>query len=226
MGLFNRISTIVKGSINDIVDKVEDPETMVNQMVRDMETAIGDMKAHTASAIATVKLTERKLGKLNAEQEQWQRNAEEAIKAGNEELARKALARRKGIDTTAEIISTQLEESKRIVEKLKSEYQVLEGNLVEAKAKRDNLIAQKRAAETKKKLYDASNQLSATAGKVASGLDTFEGFSKFEEKIARQTAEVEAREEMDETSLESEFAELTKKSDLDDELAALKAKLG
>ena len=93
MSILQRIQSILVGNINELLDKVEDPETAVNQMIRDMEEAMSEMRNNTASAIATAKMTEKKLEKAGKEQRLWQQNAETALRSGDEELAKKALLR-------------------------------------------------------------------------------------------------------------------------------------
>jgi len=228
MGVLKRIKSIVTGSINEMIDKVEDPETIVNQMIRDMEQAMTEMKTNTASAIATVKITEKKLDKAYNDQSLWQENAETAVKSGDDELAKKAIIKRKNIDDTIDILRDQLNDAEVISRKMKTELELLEEKLGEAKIKRDNLLTKRRAAETQLKLNETAEIVNSKMESLAASdsvLEGFEGFTRFEEKIERQMAEVEAREEMTGANLEIEFRKMKQDSELEKELSALKSKL-
>ncbi|MFC1856623.1 PspA/IM30 family protein [Thermodesulfobacteriota bacterium] len=229
MSILKRIQSILAGNINDLLDKVEDPETAVNQMIRDMEEAMSEMRNNTASAIATAKMTEKKLVKAGKEQQLWQQNAETALKSGDEKLAKKALLKRKTVDNSIEILEGQLEDARNIAEKMKEELKFLEAKLSEAKIKRDNLVNQQRAAETKQKLYDAADKVNRQLDSFTAAekvLEGFEGFARFEEKIEKQMAEIEAREELSDDSLDREFQKMERDRELEAELAALKEKIG
>ena len=228
MSILKRIQSILAGNINDLLDKVEDPETAVNQMIRDMEEAMSEMRKNTASAIATAKMTEKKLAKAGKEQQLWQQNAETALKSGDEELAKKAILKRKTVDNSIEILEGQLEDARNIAEKLKEELKFLEAKLSEARIKRDNLVNKQRAAETKQKLYDAADKVSRQLDSFTAAekvLEGFEGFARFEEKIEKQMAEIEAREELSDDSLDREFHKMERDRELEAELAALKEKI-
>ncbi len=229
MGIIKRMQNIVTGSIHDMLDKVEDPEAAVNQMIRDMEQALSELKENTASAIATAKMTEKKLEKTTEDQRLWQENAETALQSGDEELAKKALLKRKAIDESIVILNGQLEDAHAISEKLKNDFKFLENKLKEAKVKRDNLVTKKRAAETKQKLHNASEKINGKMDRLAAAaidFDGFEGFSRFEEKIERQMAEVDALEELSSKLLNREFENMKNDRDLEEALAALKEKIG
>lgn len=229
MSMLKRVKTMVTGSINDILDKLEDPETAVNQMVRDIEQAISEMRTNTASAMGTVTMTEKKLKQTIHEQKLWQENAETAIKSGDEELAKKAIIKRKAVDETVKILENQLVDAKAISEKMKTELKYLEIKLNEAKIKKDSLVSKKRVSDTKKKLFESAQNLKNKMEDLASAgsqFEGFEGFGRFEEKIEKQMAEVEAREELTGDSLEREFQKMKRDKELEEELNALKAKVG
>ena len=136
---------------------------------------------------------------------------------------------RKTIDESMEILKGQLEDAHNIAEKLKEELKFLEEKLREAKIKRDNLVTKQRAAETKQKLYDAADKVSRQLDSFTAAekvLEGFEGFAKFEEKIEKQMAEIEAREELSDDSLDREFQKMERDRELEAELAALKEKIG
>ena len=229
MGFIKRIQKLVGASINDLLEKAENPEAMLNQMVRDLERSVGEMRKNTASAIATARLTEKKLDRANGERDVWQEYAENAVKEGNDDLAKKALLRRRTIEDNILILSNQLVDAKHLGDKMTEELKLVEGKLQESKLKRDNLVMKKRTAETMQKLYEDSSRfdslLENALGTVNIVLDGYEGFGRFEEKIERQMAELEARDALRDENLEKEFHRMKRDRDLDNELSALKKKV-
>jgi len=229
MRMLKRIKEIFEANINELLDKVEDPETTINQMIRDMDQAVAEMKSNTASAIATIKMTEKRLQKMKGEQRLWQENAETALRTQDEELAKRALLKKRSIEDAIAMLTIQLHEAQVLAEKMKQELKTLEAKYMEAKIKRDNLISKKRVAETRKKHYDAMGKMNQQMEKLTAAeidLAGFQGFAGFEEKIEKQMAEIDAREELSGDSLEQEFQKMKQDKLLQEELAALKQKMG
>jgi len=227
--MLKRIKEIFEANINELLDKVEDPETTINQMIRDMDQAVAEMKSNTASAIATIKMTEKRLQKMKGEQRLWQENAETALRTQDEELAKRALLKKRSIEDAIAMLTIQLHEAQVLAEKMKQELKTLEAKYMEAKIKRDNLISKKRVAETRKKHYDAMGKMNQQMEKLTAAeidLAGFQGFAGFEEKIEKQMAEIDAREELSGDSLEQEFQKMKQDKLLQEELAALKQKMG
>ena len=230
MGIFKRIKDIVTANINDLLDKFEDPENMIDQMIKEMEDSILELRKQTASAIAGSKMTAKKLSESEKEEAKWLNNAELAINDGKDDLARKALARKREISNHLEVLKKQLADEDNMIENMKSDLHLVEEKVQEARRKRETLLMKKRAAETKQKMIESSEKArSAFDGSSSSIINGFDSFAKYEEKIERELAEVEARAEMSgdrkDADLEAEFSHLQSDTDVEDELAALKKKM-
>ena len=231
MGIFKRIKDIVTANINELLDKIEDPEQMIDQMIREMEESILELRKQTASAIASAKLTAKKVGEHEKEVAKWLENAELAIGEGKDDLARKALARKREVSDHLETLLKQLADENEMIAKMKGDLHMVEEKVQQARRKRETLIMKKRAAETKKKMIESKEKAAAAFdGSANSIINGFDSFTKYEEKIERELAEVEARaqlnQELKESDLESEFAQFHVDSEVEDELAAMKKKLG
>ena len=230
MGIFKRLKDIVTANINEMLDKIEDPEHAIDQMIKEMEESILELRKQTAAAIASSKINGRKLEDTKLEEAKWQKNAELAIVEGEDELARKALMKKREFADLIEQQTKQLADEENIIEKMKSDLHQVEDKVQEARRKREVLLMKKRAADSKKKMIESSEKAQAAFdGSASSIINGFDSFSKYEQKIDKELAEMEAREELNSEgkskSLEQEFAHLQKNDEVDDELAKLKKKL-
>ncbi len=222
MGIFSRLAQLIKSNINDLISKSEDPEKMLNQVVLDMNNQLVEAKKQVAASIAD----EKRLAK-QAEQElsnaaEWERRAMMALRAGNEELAKEALTRKKEHDTLAQTFKDQWAKQKAAVEKLKQALRMLNDKIEEAKRKKNVLIARKKRAEAQKAIQETMSGLKDQSA--------FETFDRMSQKIDQIEAEAEAGEELAEEYtgdvLASQFSKLEKTAGADEELAALKRKMG
>ena len=224
MSLFKRIQKIISANINELLDGVEDPETTIRQMIRDMERGISEMRKHTASVIGSQKMAEKKLRKTLEEERHWLGNAEAAVRAGKDDLAMKALQKKKSAEEKISTLHQQIEDETALVGQLKKELAHLEDKIQEVRIKRDTLFAKKRAVATQQKLVKSSEILSGSAGKIINGFD------RFENETEKMSAEVEAEEELEKLlkseKIEETFSKMKMEKDLEDELEALKKKLG
>ena len=109
MGLFDRVSRVVKANLNAIVSGAEDPEKILNQTIEDMREDLVELRQATAKAIASEKNMERKYQQADERVREWQRKAQTALKHGEEGLARQALVRKKSFEETATSIKQQLD---------------------------------------------------------------------------------------------------------------------
>jgi phage shock protein A len=230
MGIFKRIKDIISANINDLLDKFEDPENMIDQMIKEMEESILELRKQTASSIAASKMTEKKLGETEKDLAKWMKNAELAVTEGQDDLARKALARKREIASHLEGLKKQLADEESMIGQMKSDLHLVEEKVQEARRKRETLLMKKRAADTKKKMLESRESArSAFDGSASSIINGFDSFDKYESKIERELAEVEARADLDndlkEADLENQFSHLQVDTDVEDELAAMKAKM-
>lgn len=221
MGILDRISTVLKANINDLIDKAEDPEKMLKQLMLDMEKDLIEVRKEVALAIQTEKRLYQQYMQNEAQAKGWEEKATLALKSGREDLAREALQRRNTYQQTALGFQSQWETQSKNVEMLKNQLAQLESKMNEARIKKDLLIARSRQAK-------AQQQIAKTMGKIGQSR-ALSAFSRLEEKVMEQEALASAYGDMNllgpGASIEDEFAKLSASSSVDDDLAALKAKL-
>ena len=229
MNIFKRIGNIISSKIDDLIDGYEDPEVALDALIQEMEQGIAELRTNTASCIAQKKLTEKKLATAEAEVKKWHANAVAALGKDNEELARKALERKKTNEDERLALVAQLDEESALVDKIKSQLHQVEDKIQEARKKRDTLLIKKRAADARKKMAETSQALdTGFTSSTSSVLNGFKDFKKYEDKIDRDVAMSEAMMEVNKVTvddLEEQFKELQVDDEIDDELAALKASL-
>ncbi|MEN9222886.1 MAG: PspA/IM30 family protein [Thermostichus sp. BF3_bins_97] len=216
MGLFDRVSRIIRSNINALVSSAEDPEKILNQTIQDMSEDHYQMRQAVAQAIASQKRMERQYEQAAQSVNEWQSRAELALRNNNEALAREALVRKKTFAETAQSMKRQLDEQTKQVEILRTNMTKLESKISEAKTKKDMLIARARSAK-------ASQQINEVIGRVNT-TNAFSAFERMEEKVNSLEAQSAAVAELAVDNLEDQFAALEAGgSDVDHELLMLKA---
>ena len=215
MGLFDRVVRVIRATANDLIGAEDDPEKQLQKVVTDMEEDLISLRQSVAQAIATQKRTERQASQAESVAEEWYRRAELALREGGDALAKDALTRRKTYLETANALKDQLSQQAGVVAQLKENMRKLEGKLTEAKAKKDMYIARARSAKASQQLNE---MLSGTGTSRAA-------FDRMGERVADMEAQAEAIAELSNSSLDDQFAALENGSDIDRELAAMKAKL-
>lgn len=217
MGLLDRISRVVRANLNDVVSKAEDPEKILEQALIDMQEDLVQLRQAVASAIATQKRVEQQYNASQTEVNNWQQRAQLALQKGNEELAREALVRKKTHQDTATALKTQLDTQSNQVDILKKQLVALESKISEAKTKKDMLKARMSAAKASEKIASMTSSINTNSATAA--------FERMEEKVLTAEAKSAGVMEIAGDSLESQFAALEGGSDVDAELAALKANM-
>jgi phage shock protein A len=222
MGIFSRLAQLIKSNLNDLISKSEDPEKMLNQVVLDMSSQLTEAKKQVAASIADEKRLAKQFEQEVANSGEWERRAMMALRAGNEELAKEALARKKEHDQLAATFKDQWAKQKAAVEQLKKALRMLNDKIEEAKRKKNVLIARKKRAEAQKAIQETMSGLRDQSA--------FETFDRMAGKIDQLEAEAEAASEIQEEytgdSLTSLFANLEKTAGADEDLLALKRKMG
>jgi phage shock protein A len=217
MGLFDRVSRVVRANLNAAVSSAEDPEKILDQALIDMQEDLVQLRQAVASAIASQKRMQQQYNQAQAEANNWQQRAQLALQKGDENLAREALNRRKVQTETATALKTQLDQQSATVDTLKRNLIALEGKISEAKTKKDMLKARASAAK-------ANEQLQNTVGRL--GTSTAMGaFERMEEKVLQMEARSQAAAELSGSTLEEQFRQLESGTDVDAELEAMKAQL-
>lgn len=217
---FKRVKTVVSSELNAMLDKAEDPVKMLDQFMRDMAEDIREVESAVAKQIANEKMLKRKMDDAKALVEKRQSQAEQAILAGNDDLARRALEDKKQHESTATTLTESWERAKQDSDVLKSKLDEMKKEYQEMSLKKDALKARAESAKTRTKI----NRAMSNIGNDQSS----QGFSRMEEKVLRYEAEADTSEELsfESRSLDDEFKELNKNSEVDDELAKLKEKMG
>ena len=227
MSIFSRIFKVGQAAANKVVDKMENPELMLDQAIRDKEKQIAEARKSIQSCIATERQAKALLEKERSEQLQWEQKAEMALRAGKEDLAVKALERSSEHESKVGPLQSQWESQAAAVGELKKELTSMNDQLAEYKRNKDFIIAQSKAAKVKKDIYEAKARISG-GRKSADDL-----MARMKAKAERQSLEADAAKELANdadgvSSLEKEFEALgdtTASSQVNDKLAALKAKM-
>jgi phage shock protein A len=218
MGILDRVSTLLRANVNDLIDRAEDPEKVVRQLIIDMNNQLMQVKTQVAASIADEKMLYQRYQDNQSKANDWQQRAELAVERGQDDLAREALGRRAAFAQTADGFKTQYDQQAVQVEQLKDALHQLEAKIQDASTKQDLLIARARRAKAETKIRT-----------TLSGLDqssALSSFARIEEKVAMQEARAQALGELDSDSTESRFLMMEQESDVDRQLAALKEKKG
>ncbi len=218
MALMERVSTLIRANLNDLVDKAEEPEKMIKQVILDMHNQLLQVKTQVAIALADEHLLEKK-NKENQEKEaEWIRKAELAVDKKQDDLARAAIERSLSYRSLAENFAQQVADQAVQVENLKSALRKLEQKLAEAQAKSDLLIAQHRRSRALNKAGDARMAIGNATGAAA--------FDRMKSKVQRNEALSQAKAELTGDTMEDRLASLEKQDQVERLLADLKSKRG
>ncbi len=218
MALLERVSTLVRANLNDLIDKAEEPEKMIKQVILDMQNQLLQVKTQVAIAIADQHLLEKKR-KENADKvTEWMRKAELAVDKKEDDLARASLQRVESYRDLSESFTQQVSDQKAQVENLKSALRKLDQKLAEAEAKADVLMAQQRRARAVSKASDARMAM-GDSSKAAT-------FDRMKRKVAHSEAVSEAKSEIAGSDINDRLAALEKEDRIEQLLAELKQKRG
>ncbi|MDR6984585.1 MULTISPECIES: phage shock protein PspA [Rheinheimera] len=216
MGIFSRFSDIVNSNINALLDKAEDPEKMVRLIIQEMEDTLVEVRSSSAKTIAEKKELQRVVNRLQEEVADWQAKAELALSKEREDLARSALIERQKAADQANAVAADITNLDEHISKLQDEVAQLQEKLADAKARQKSMLMRQKTVASRlevKKTLD-SNRIN----------DAMYKFERYEQKIDTLEAQVEAYD-LGKKTLKDEFAELAAQDKIDNELAALKAKV-
>ena len=218
MALLERVATLVRANLNDLIDKAEEPEKMIKQVILDMQNQLLQVKTQVAIAIADQHLLGKKQ-KENADKiAEWMRKAELAVDKKEDDLARASLLRVESYRELTENFAQQVNDQKAQVENLKAALRQLEQKLAEAEAKADVLIAQQRRARAISRASDA--RIASGDGSKAAA------FNRMKRKVAHSEAVSQAKSEIAADNIEDRLAALEKQDRIEQLLAELKTKRG
>ena len=222
MGIINRVSTLLRANLNDLISRSEDPEKILNQLILDMKEQLIQAKKQVAVSIADEKRLKKQLDNELNKAREWEKKAMMAIRAGRDDLAREALARKSEHDNLSAEFQGQWEAQKNAADKLRDSLRQLNSKIEEATRKKNLLIARKKRAEAQKTIQQTMSGMSDTSA--------FDAFDRMQGKIEQMEAEAEASAELAESmtgdDLSAQFDALESDHGADEALAALKAKMG
>jgi phage shock protein A len=216
MALLERVSTLVRANINDLIDKAEEPEKMIKQVILDMQNQLLQVKTQVAIAIADQHLLEKRQKENEEKTTEWMRKAELAVGKKEDDLARAALHRVESYREMAGSFSQQVSDQKAQVENLKTALRQLEQKLAEAMGKADLLIAQQRRARAVGKAHDARTAIGDHSKAAA--------FDRMKNKVARNEAVSQAKSELGAEDIEGRLTAIEKEDRIEQLLAEMKAR--
>ena len=225
MGIFKKISAVIKSNINDLISRAEKPEKMLNQIILDMRDQLANAKREVAAAIADERRLKAQIEQEVSQQRDWQHRAILAVKEDRDDLAKQALLRQGDYAERAGALQKEWEAQESQTEKLKGSLRQLNDKIEEAKQKRDLLISKQKRIRAQRRINETMSDLSDTSA--------FEAFNrmadKVEEEERRSVAQAEVNAELGGDALESEFLRLEEGPagvNLEDQLLALKVEMG
>jgi phage shock protein A len=219
MAIFSRLTDLLKSNINDLIDRAEDPEKMVKQIIIDMEEQLQNAVQGLGSVMASEREMLKKLKEAQSESKLWEGRAKDALKSDNEELAKKAIDKKLEADTSVKQYQKMYDNISSQTKILREQVDLLKKKLTEARARQTMLIARDKVAEARKEVISAVGDLDSSGA--------FAKMDKMEKKIAEKEAQADAAFDisgMDDEE-DDEFEEMESKQAADDEMARLKKEL-
>jgi len=222
MGLFDRLTTMLRSNINDLISRAENPEKMLNQLVLDMRSQLAKAKQQVASAIAEEKRLQAQAEQEKKLAEDWEKRAMLAVQEGRDDLAKQALLRHAEHMQAAQQLEETWRKHAAETESLKNSLRTLNDKIEEAKRKKNILIARQRRAEAQQRIHETMSSMSDK-----SAFETFERMSeRIEQNERKALANAELSEELEGDTLQKQFSQLEYKADADTQLLALKQRMG
>lgn len=218
MTILDRLSRLLRANVNDMISKAEDPGKIIEQALRDMRAAYGEARSEVADAMSQNAKLEREANTNRRLADEYGKKAEEALRGGNEDLAREALRRAQNSKDLAQGFDEQRATQTSTVDQLKTQLRALEAKIDEMESKKTLLAARQKTAQ-------ASETLDRATGfnKAGGAMDAFE---EMEQRVSgmedRNKAMTELRTEND---IDAQLRDLGRDRDLEDAMAALKAKV-
>ncbi|AAK78294.1 phage shock protein A [Clostridium acetobutylicum] len=214
MGIFKRVSNMVKAKVNNTLDEMENPIELLDQKIRDMEESLNKAKISSAQILGNAHEIEKKLQKARLESEDYDSKVKLAVKNGNDDLAKRALERKLDADKRCESLQKSYEDASQKSKVIKDKLRTLEEEIEKTRAYRDEAAARFNNAEATKKVNEVLSNVDTGSNSI--------NLDDIERKIERKEAMAEGLGDLrNEDSLEKEFEKLNE-TNLDDELAKYK----
>jgi len=222
MGIFDRLSTLIRSNINDLISRVENPEKMLNQLIVDMRTHLAKAKQQVAGAIADEKRLAAQVDQEKQAAQDWERRAVLAVQEGRDDLAKQALLRHNEHAQGAVQLHETWVKHREETEKLKVSLRQLNDRIEDAKRKKTLLVARQKRAEAHKRIQETMSSMGDS-----SAFETFERMAdQIEQEERRLIAAAEVNEDLSGDRLLKQFQTIEVKADADQQLLTLKRKMG
>ena len=218
MGIFSRLADIVNSNINAILDRAEDPEKLIRLIIQEMEDTLVEVRASAVRTIAERKEVERRLATLEREHEEWQRRAELAVTKGREDLAKGALLAKARVAEALAALQQQRQHIEGALAKQNEDIGKLQAKLADAKLREKAIAARQKTAVNRIRLRTHLYDERIT--------DAFARFEQVERALDHMEGKVEAFDLGRKPNLSEELAGLEAESSVEEELKALKERLG
>lgn len=221
MGVLERLSTLIRANINDMLDQAEDPEIMLNQILRDMEGELQRARSQVAEMMAQERIFRDDLQAERDKARHMEERAVQYVTDGNDTLAREALKRKADADANAEVLQQQLNAQSEMVTRLRSQLDALQDKYQQAYDNRDAMIARHRRVKTQQQITNTASSLDVT--------DYTSDLARMEQRIrmaeARTDAERQLQADADGQDIDTAFDTNERNAKIDDELEALKRRV-
>jgi phage shock protein A len=218
MGIFSRLADIVNSNINAILDRAQDPEKIIRLIIQEMEDTLVEVRSSAVRTIAEKKEIERRVGTLEREQEEWQRRAELAVTKGREDLAKAALHAKARMVEALSVLQRQHQQIEEDLARQNEDIGKLQAKLADAKTREKAIVARQKTAVNRIKLRTHLYDERIT--------DAFARFEQVERALDQAEGKVEAYDLGRGKSLAEDLAGLEAENGVDEELRALKERLG
>ena len=218
MSIFSRIRDLLSANINAMLDAAEDPEKMAEEYLLQLNNELYEAKTSVAAAMADATKLNTKEAQYTAETEQWAKKAEAALRAGDESLAKAALARKVQAGKLAQQYKDQSDAQDQQVEQLQQALVQLESRISEVRAKKELIVAKKNRAATQEAIQRTVRGLG--------NINAVDKLDQLEERVDDRLARADAMAKLEGDTLDSKFRDLERDTEVDSELAELKRKLG
>jgi phage shock protein A len=217
MGILDRISRLVSSNVNAAIDKMSDPGKEIEQLVIDMESQLRKARQEVQTALAQEKRQRQHAEELGKKSKEWEERAERAVRAGDDQLAREALKRKGEVDADGLEALKGLQEAQGYADKLAAALKQLEARIQEVKSRKETLKAKARASKGKSPLGSSALD---EFDRLHSKVDAIDAESELDDELLKLK-----HEDAHSREVERKLADLDKNKQLDDRLAALKAKM-